>query len=119
MYNVTYLVTAQADIKEKDFDSDSVKKLTSFLKVDGCRVIGKRQQCINKEYNVWYFRVPMNGKGSRGGGRILYYEKLGNIYINRIFDKKEIGDDGKKNNLRIFEKAKESLIDTLKADENK
>ncbi|MDD3032732.1 MAG: hypothetical protein PHF88_02065 [Candidatus Pacebacteria bacterium] len=114
LYSVTYSNLAIEDIERIPLKEEETKALVSFLKSDGCRVIGKRQQQINYELDIWYFRLPLLLRGARGGGRCLYYRRENNIYIYRIFNKKEIDNDGNKSRKRVFEIALEELKNILR-----
>lgn len=106
IYDVKIFDTAQADIENKKINVDSISKMVEFLKSEGVREIAKRQQLIKVvgKFNIWYFRVPIKGRGSRGGGRVLYYFHGNKIFVYRLFEKKEI-DDSKHKRRRVFDDA--------------
>jgi hypothetical protein len=126
-FKIIIIDTAVKDIKKKGIDADSIDSMISFLISDGCRSIGDRQKCIFPPKKIWALRVPMQGTGSRGGGRVLYYfrEKKdisestieGEICVYRIFQKNEV-DDGKQKRKNVFRQAIEALKDRLELEKD-
>lgn len=51
-------------------------------------------------------RIPLDGRGKRGGGRVIYYhfDIKGQIYLLLIYAKNEYGDltNDQKKQLRLF-----------------
>jgi hypothetical protein len=113
-YDIIFLESANEDIKNKDIDDFSKNKMVDFLKSDGCRIIGKRQQCPYPEKKIWYLRVPdkFENCGNSGGYRVLYYNVNDKIYISRMFKKDEV-DDGKQKRKNVLAEAIKTLKDAI------
>ena len=100
-YRVVIGDQAKADICRYELQDKHLQKILNFLEIDACRVIAKRQKSYAPLYDIWCLRIPLYGKGTQGGGRLLYRRKGEEIFIERIFRKPEI-DFAKNRRRNIF-----------------